>query len=285
MTKFALCLEKIEDLNNLVTGKEETIILSLQDREVCEKPENGFIQIIPYVSIYAVKKEEGKIELLHYIRASDGDEERLQSKVSVGFGGHIDQLDEIEPFAEVSFSDDETGVQKFTVNKEGLKKIIQECAKRELIEELGVDVFTKYEIEISDNDIVFFMGDQNSDVNKVHIAAGILIELNTDELTSLLDNDIKTSEEIETIDKLNCNIDLIVPELDYSATMSNILKSLAENSSMEDWSLKMFDFITRKTISSIFYGLTYETMLEAVRLSQQKAKQDGVEQGDQPTVN
>jgi predicted NUDIX family phosphoesterase len=87
--KRALCVNSMEDIGALIRGEAETIDSCLVTRDICEDPNNKFLQIIPYVVFFTPRHAEGKLLFAHYKRAAKGTEERLQSKSSIGFGGPL----------------------------------------------------------------------------------------------------------------------------------------------------------------------------------------------------
>ena len=85
----------------------------IADRDYCET-DASLLQIIPYIVLY--KHLGDKLSLLTYVRGKGGTETRLHDKLSVGLGGHIEEMP----------------------NKpEGLDAVIYRAAVRELEEELG----------------------------------------------------------------------------------------------------------------------------------------------------
>lgn len=128
----------------------------IAQRETLEK-NTGFRQLIPYVSLVT---EDGKF--LTYTRTKKGNENRLHKKISVGFGGHMDATD-------THFNADSTiDVEKTIFN--GLN--------REVIEELGEDVYDKIKDQIKNFKIEEMIIDDKTEVEQVHLALLIKIVIN-----------------------------------------------------------------------------------------------------------
>lgn len=102
-----------------------------------------FVQPIPYAVLYHVddkilenamflEKDSPdyyeSVYLLSYKRGTEGGETRLHNMYSVGFGGHINSADVVSAFS------------NFTPTP--VPTIELECAARELLEELGIDIKT-----------------------------------------------------------------------------------------------------------------------------------------------
>lgn len=87
---------------------------ALVDREICET-NPYYVQLIPYVILHNV--DSGKVFM--YSRGKGGNEARLHGKCSIGVGGHID----------IAPSD-----------TEDLLTVIAKEARRELLEEVGLEL-------------------------------------------------------------------------------------------------------------------------------------------------
>lgn len=111
--------------------------------------EPDFLQIIPYV---LVKKGD---EYLAYVRTTNGGEDRLHGKVSIGLGGHIDAPD---------FNFGEHGEVDFM-------RTVKEGARRELVEELNI-----YPL-LSDFETLGWVRWDATEVDKVHLGVVLLLDL------------------------------------------------------------------------------------------------------------
>lgn len=106
--------------------------LSSKNREVAEY-DSSFKQVIPYLIISYEK------EILLYKRKKKQNEARLHEKLSIGVGGHINPID---------------------INKN--KDVIKACLKRELEEEIN--------IELTDPPkFIGFINDDTNEVGQVHL--------------------------------------------------------------------------------------------------------------------
>lgn len=99
----------------------------------------AFKQLIPYV-IFRYRAEDGEIRLFHYRRGQGQGEARLRSKLSIGVGGHISQVDHRDSSHETYYQ----GMQ------------------RELDEEVTID--TPYEATL-----VGMINDDLTEVGRVHL--------------------------------------------------------------------------------------------------------------------
>lgn len=124
-------------------------------RQILEMDPN-FVQPIPYI----VVENDGK--LLSYLRTPKGGEERLHSKIAVGFGGHVDVADVVT---------DADGVID-------LRATMIKAALRELSEELGInltdEILARYPDLLKYTDVI---QSQETEVDKVHIALVVTIDL------------------------------------------------------------------------------------------------------------
>lgn len=161
-------------------SKSDVVIAQRADLE----ENTGFRQLIPYVSLVT---PEGKF--LTYTRTKKGNEKRLHKKVSVGFGGHMDAAD--------AHFDEDSNLD--------IQKTIFNGLKREVIEELGNDVYETIKDQINGFQVEELIIDDKTDVEKVHMALLISVTLDgeidvesTDE--SITMEGFLTEEEIRELD-------------------------------------------------------------------------------------
>lgn len=267
--KRALCINSLEEISALIRGEAETIDSCLVTRDICEDPNNKFLQIIPYVVFYTPRYEEGKLVFIQYKRAAKGNEDRLLSKVSIGFGGHIDVLEEIK-YVSSHVAEDTT--IHFVMSKQDLIDTCITAAKRELTEELGSDILSTIGADLDFNESAFFMGDQSQPVNQVHLGLGLPVRLTEEQFNLFLVSAKINKEEIEVIDKMSANIRNIIEEMDVSATNSKIMNQLVQQHGFEDWSVRMFDYIVRKEIFLILRDINYDDLYR-LSVSKQQARE------------
>lgn len=260
--KQALCVQSYDQLSNLVHKQIEHIEAKMVDREICEKPENGHQQLIPYVTFYAVDRDNGKLMFIQYQRKDQGEgEERLSGKTSIGFGGHIDHTDEIV-CKEVIQAEDGT-----TSYKMDLQDIIDtgyKSATRELKEEVQLDL-EALDVNIYNGDTAFFMGDLNEEVNRVHLGLSIQVEVTPEKFEEIKAACIINPEEIQKLDVLGVNLDVVIEEMDLTVTLNKITEDLRDNHGLEDWSCRIFNYVARAAIYKILKPITYKDMVAVLQ--------------------
>jgi predicted NUDIX family phosphoesterase len=120
----AIAADSLADLGFGISDKLTTVDNVLDKGEAWIGPRQrleqhfGFVQPIPYIVIKNGDK------FLAYKRGGTGGEDRLHSKVSIGFGGHVDLADAVV---------DDQGVVD-------LRKTMNKACVRELEEELGISL-------------------------------------------------------------------------------------------------------------------------------------------------
>lgn len=130
MPKFALCMSAANAPASVQKVREEgrdhifrdfhllydvlsQTQLSMQNRATCET-DPSFLQLIPYITVV-----DDNERIFCYSRGQGSAEERLQGKLSIGLGGHVDSLPD---------------------KSTGLVRHLQEEGARELEEEIGLVV-------------------------------------------------------------------------------------------------------------------------------------------------
>lgn len=280
MAKQALCVSSMQDIQDLVAGKVDKITTRLYDRDFCEDPTNNLLQVIPYFILYSVDEDNGRIHFLQYKRAAKGGDDRLLSKTSIGFGGHIDQNDELT-YSDIEKKD---GVNFYSMTLNNLLDTCASSTKRELTEELGVDILGEYKLDILGGNCFFFMGNQELEVNKVHVGLCVPVETDTETYNAILEQTNKTfnKDEIEDIGDLSVKLDMIVEEMNTTVSMNNLIKELFENNNFEDWSCSCLYYIIPATLNNILGNVTFQDLLS---LARQKKAQESKEVSDATIVS
>jgi predicted NUDIX family phosphoesterase len=259
--KQALCVNSYDELSNLVHKNLEHVEAKLVDREICENPENGHQQLIPYVTLFAVNPEEGKLMFIQYQRKSEGEgDERLAGKTSIGFGGHIDCVEDIVCSETIT---NEDGSTSFKMSLQDIIDTGYKCAKRELQEELQLNL-DELAVNISHGNTAFFTGDMSEEVNRVHLGLSIQVELDPTKFEEVKAACIINLDEIEQLDTLGVNLDIIIEEMDLTVTINKITGDLAENHGLEDWSCRIFNYIVRNVTHKLLEQVTYQDLMSIV---------------------
>lgn len=266
MQKFALCVNNPEDIQKAVAGELETIGFTMVDRAICELPENEYHQVIPYVVFYSVHPEEGRVEILQYLRASktpegeDVTEKRLAGSSSVGFGGHIDNEDDI---VFTSKSVNKKGEVTYELTVDQVVETVSKTGYREVDEELGYNVREVVPYEILPESLLFFKGKEQNDVNKVHLAFGCLVGLEEDQFTLLKESAKPEPSEIEQLGILGINYGDILSSFNVNQEVAKITDELSNNNALEDWSCVMVETITLGLCQRVSLSLDWKSILEA----------------------
>lgn len=141
----------------------EDLEFELQDRAVCET-DFSRLQPLPYITIFNKTTKK----FFTYLRGKGGDEGRLHDKLSIGLGGHVDEL---------VYNDDAS----LDLNNTILLNII-----KELSEEASIKLSDEHLVELLNSiknkeyKLIYTTFD---DVAKVHLCMWFCIELEEDELS------------------------------------------------------------------------------------------------------
>jgi predicted NUDIX family phosphoesterase len=145
--EFGLCKEYNEDLLFLSDSSFYNSF-TFMDRGEAEVNED-FKQIIPYCVItYQDELDNYREKVLVYERGKKGSENRLHSKLSLGVGGHTEMIDS-------------TG---------NSRQMLDDCIRREIKEELGIDYSGPVSYAAS-------MYDASNAVGRVHLGLVVKIRL------------------------------------------------------------------------------------------------------------
>lgn len=255
--KKALCINSIQDLAALTRSGIEYIETRMVDREICENPEHSLQQIIPYVVFYTTCLDAGKIKILQYLRPEKISEDRLQSKTSVGFGGHIDQIEDLV-FTEIIKDSD---LEKY---KMSLNDIVDTCilaANRETKEELGINIIESDYLSINERECIFFSVNSGLEVDKVHTGFLIPVKIEEENYEKFRAAIVIKEDEIKQIDNLTLNFDVIISSLSYSEVIPEVISEISQKSNLEKWSEQSIAFILHKEINNFIKDIEYADLL------------------------
>lgn len=264
--KKALCFQAKEFYDKIGNFTEETFNLEMVDREICENPDNNYIQVIPYVIFQYVNVETGVISFLMYDRADSINENRLKSLSSIGFGGHIDNEEEIE----YTVKEDD----KYVLTAEQLLRTIKNAADREIKEELNVDL-SNYDSYFRGFSV--YMGDQSVPVNKVHVAFVLQYVIPEEEIKKLKESDFN-KEEIKELSFLTINLRNIFEDGLILNLRDNLYSILNKEYNLEPWSLDSVINITNYYFYNLFINSSYDGFVLSVAQNLENKEEAQVEE-------
>lgn len=280
INKQALCFEKNQAYEEFNQSKLGLLPARFIPREICEKVESGFTQIIPYVIFYYVDFSEGKVNFFSYSRATTITEERLKNKISLGIGGHIDSVDDVvcDDIIVTAVPADGSAVSDvYNLTAENLRDTVVRTAKREALEELG-NIAVIEKIAGSKESIVIFTTDE-SDVDKVHTCYMIPVQLTQEEMQSMLSNTEYNKEEVASISVLPLNFKFLLENFNFNSSLDEMMAELTEKFDMEDWS-KASVYLVMNFVFNVFSkSITYTDLIKALIA---KIEQAQSEKGEQP---
>ena len=267
----ALCVRDLEQFNLLADGKIEALQAQLVDRAVCECVENGWVQILPYVSFSHLDVEGGTLNFVSYRRPDQGDgEERLKGSLSVGFGGHIDNEDEVY---HTEIVEGEDGEKIFMMSIEDIKQTAIVCAVRELKEELGFNPFE--ELEIGDDHVFFGLEreDEPDDVGKVHLCLSIKVNLTAERYRDFF---VKAKpDETEVLDLRPITVDMnrYVSSFNVAVETKKVLEQF-ESLHTESWSRLVIISTIATLVLYLRENFRIKDVIDASMARQKQAQQE-----------
>lgn len=268
--KEALCVNSFEDIIQVSKDKDNFIVTRFVDRALCEDPQNKLLQVIPYVVFYNVDFNDYRIRFIEYNRGDGGNEERLYHSNSVGFGGHIDSITDLD----YTLVDKVEGQSLFKMRFGELTQTAVNAGKREVEEELGFDVFTHFNIKPELDSCYFFLGDQDIEVNQVHVGLCVPVKLDKDIFDRIIElgNESK-NEEIKELGELSIRLDNIVEEMDITVTLLKLTEELKTKCQLEEWSTLAITYLIRKELAQFLAPVDVKDIFKLAKESAQKQTQ------------
>lgn len=260
--KQALCLTNLNDFNRLSEGEVETIAFQFVDRTICELPEKGFFQLIPYISFSHLDVSGGKLNCVVYRRPSKGEgEARLQGNSSVGLGGHIDSV------ADLSFTSSQTnedGVTVYNMSLNDIKETCMTCARRELTEEIGFDALT--ELQVPNEHINFGLEREQTpdEVGAVHVCVSIKVNLDAQRLQGFFEKAKMQETEIEDLRSLSINVEAFMGSFNVAEAMIQMNDQLEKELQMEKWSVLVIDTLLTQLVTFFQTNWSFKQVMDAM---------------------
>ncbi len=275
MTKV-LCVSK-EDYSKQVEESKNGVATELHkvrfvERDICEKQENGWLQYVPYMTVYVNDSSSGKVAFLVYNRPDKGEgESRLKGKASIGFGGHVEEQDYLS-FMNVGLEEEDkiTSVPEgdIELTKHALTGIIAHCADRELKEEIGfslTELVTDLTNEPKIDLVVRQILDENdtSGVNEVHLCCSSLLEVSPTVFHSVLTKNEEDNPEVEKLSYTEINYSAILQRFNVEKDVTQASAEIASELNMELWSKTSLISLLYTRMGEIVSKISYSDLFIA----------------------
>lgn len=264
MGKQALCFVKNEEYKLFNEGQQKELPATFVPREICETVEANYLQIIPYVVFYYVDFAEGKLNFFTYTRANSITEERLQGKMSLGVGGHIDSVSDIvcEHITVTAIGENDTAVSDvYHMTALDLRDTVIRTAKREVQEELGnVAVLDKIEM-YRDNIVVFNL--DSSDVDKVHSCYMVPVQLTLEEMQDMLANEGFDKSEVASVGVMPLNFKYLLEGFNFDKALSEMIEEINQKCNIETWGSAGV-YIISNMVFNLFKEISYEDLAKVL---------------------
>jgi len=231
--KYALCVENFSVFNKFYhENKYLSLPFVFLDRNFCENPKVcANVQIIPTATFITSTPDQYKI--LYYTRPSSINEKRLAYKRTVVFGGHIDSIEDIG--VESVTQDYLTNRKIFTLTKPQFDSMIERVRRREIKEELTIDILDYKPQKV----IQHLIYTNKSEVSSLHIGINAFYYFDEDNYNRLFENIDLDDDEVKFIDEYTFDYKFL-DEIKNNKQQDKALEALeilAEELNFEDWGI------------------------------------------------
>lgn len=276
--KQALCVTNLNDFNRLSEGEIETIEFQFVDRAICELPENGFFQLIPYISFSQLDVPGGKLNCVVYRRPSkqEGDV-RLEGKSSVGLGGHIDNVADLTFTSSVTT---ESGVTLYHMSLNDIKQTCMTCARRELVEEIGFDALEELQVPNEHINIGLEREQNPDEVGTVHLCASIKVNLDEARMQSFFEKAKMQETEIQDLRSLSINVEAFMGSFNVAEAMTQMNSQLEKELQMEVWSVMVINTLLTQLVTFFQTNWNFKQVMDGMLTN----IQDKITAEQSPTV-
>lgn len=262
--KLALSTKQFDQLDALLKNEIPTLAFELVDRTICEDVANGWMQLIPYSSISCYDPNNGDMKFVAYQRAEGTGEQRLVNATSIGFGGHIDTIDEIT-CTTLETRDD--GAKVYHMSTADLLATALATCKREWVEEIGFDPIEEFGIDVSSTvRFIFFRDpDATNEVGQVHFGVSIPLTVSEEQMKSVFEKAKLQEAEIKDLQEFVINAGQILLSFDVSEVASSIIKRMREEHKIEPWSVQVISQRLLEYFEMMRNHISYADLILAVK--------------------
>jgi len=215
-------------------------LLQFVDRDVCEKPENNYVQLFPYVSISSYDHQTGNVGYIRYRRPLGQGEERLHDRISVGFGGHIDSEADLPEDVAALGDVNANGLVQYRVTGEQLVRVLLQAARREMIEETGLSGEDVDAMNLKFAKFVRESDEMLDDVGRVRLCAYIVAQLAPSKFMKTMSQIQAAAEqtEIRDVDILTINLGEMLMDFNVQGGMQAVSTTLSSDKyKAENWTI------------------------------------------------
>lgn len=274
-SRSTLCVRSVEELMKLINGEIQVIETFMVPRTICEihSPTHEMKQIIPYVTFTSVDEASGRLMFMAYTRPVGGSEERLHGDTSIGFGGHMDELDDLEHSGqEERAMYPNMYFPTYMMTKENLVGSLYKAARREVFEELGQDAFKDLGITIDNIDMRVMVDSNPDSAGLVHTCISIVIDMPAVMLLRMKDLVVASKREIDNLRVTGIVMDA-VSKGDMEVSLKGLEENLTTEQKFERWSTRIaltrvvmiLNFIHQNTTFSQIFALAMQTASERLK--------------------
>lgn len=258
--KQALCVRSVNEVRDVITGASEHLDTFMVPRSICEtfSETQPLEQLIPYVNMTALDIDKGILFYVSYTRPVGGSEERLHGDRSVGFGGHIDDVADIageavgetEAYPEASYP-------TFRMTRAQLVETLYRSGRRELLEELGVDLKEDLGVTL-ENVQLSIQGDETPDeVGKVHLCCPLTVDLHVNDMETLINKATAEAREIANLQAIGIAMEEQIRGGEEA--FNGLGDHLKQEISMERWSILVVLTRVRGLVNFIATNTTFSS--------------------------
>lgn len=282
MSKVALCL--LGGLSALAAANEAqqknepvSLPVAFIPRDVCEDEEHGYLQLIPYVSFVTYDPVASALKYVKYRRPAQGEgEARLQGNTSVGFGGHIDSVDDLPEG--VTASDDvhmvpgDKGVTVYNLTLEQFSELVKKVAYRETIEETGLTAEYLDTLTFRSGGVLREDEETINDVGRVHLCVSVEFTMAPDKFEEVLAKiqEKKAESEVTDVSVMTIGVGEMILDFNLDNAFASMEAQLgAEPYLAESWTILTIISAVQRIASTIKANLSLTDLFQAIELKHQ----------------
>jgi len=274
---LTLATRHFDQINDLISGKIPHLDFQLVERAVCEDPNNGWVELIPYSSVSCYDPNSGDIKFLGYQTHQAGEDDLVPqlTSTSVGFGSTV-------------WTED--AVYCTSMEGEGLDRVYRMSAtdllhsgldlcKRQWIADIGFDPIE--ESGIDPNETIrfsFFRHADDSEEASTKFGLDIPVLVSPEYMAEALQK-CKLVEGRDLKEFVLCAGQILM-SFDVSEVGSSVIRRMAEEHKVDPWSVQVISRRLLEYVEIVRSSVSYSDIIEAVKrnITAMKAEMEAAQQ-------
>lgn len=265
MTQLTLATQHFEMINDLASGKIETLPFMLKDCENSEVQKAAWKQIVPYTSLSAFVPETGDLKYAAHQHFN----EQAVTKTTVGFGQGISDVGDLTC---TRMEEIEGGMVYHMSMSDLLTSVISKV--RGMWQELvGFDPIEKFNIDMHNTVRFTFFSDNDAETSDdfTRVAVSVPLNVTAAQLDEVMDVMVAKDTDALQTKEFVVNAGRILMSFDVSEEATKVIQRIQTEQHMEKWAVQVVSQRLLEYFEVMRRHVTYADIVNAVKANAEAA--------------